>query len=134
LPTLLQGLGLAVIPPFEGIPVLVAAVFVFTVGEMLITVKVELLWWEGCPSTPEARGLLEDVLAGRAEIEMREVHTDEEAEALAFPGSPTIRIDGRDVDPRGAARPPSLTCRIYYLPDGRVSPVPTREQLEEALT
>jgi hypothetical protein len=96
--------------------------------------KVELLWWEGCPSYPEARELLEDVLAGRADVEMREVRNDEEAAALGFPGSPTIRIDGRDVDPDGAFGPPSLSCRIYHLPDGRVSPVPSREQLEEALT
>jgi hypothetical protein len=97
-------------------------------------VKVELFWWDGCPSYPEARKLLEAVLAGRAEIELREVRTDEEAEALGFPGSPTIRIDGRDVDPAGASAPPALTCRIYYLPDGRISPVPSREQLEEALS
>ena len=95
--------------------------------------KVELLWWEGCPSYPEAHELLEEVLAGRAEIEMREVRSHEEAEALGFPGSPTIRIDGLDVDTNGANQPPSLSCRIYHLPDGRVSPVPSREQLEEAL-
>jgi hypothetical protein len=96
-------------------------------------VKVELLWWEGCPSYPDARELLEEALEGRAEVEMREVRTDEEAQALAFPGSPTIRVDGRDVDPAGASGPPSLSCRIYHLPDGRVSPVPSRQQLEEAL-
>jgi hypothetical protein len=99
-------------------------------------VTVEFLYWEGCPSTAEARELLEDVLRehdAAAEIRMREVTTREEAAELGFPGSPTIRIDGRDVDPTGAAEPPSLTCRIYYLPDGRVSPVPSREQLEEAL-
>ena len=95
--------------------------------------KVELLWWDGCPSYPEARELLEEVLAGRAEVELREVRSDEEAEALGFPGSPTIRIDGRDVDPAGAFGQPALSCRIYHLPDGRVSPVPSREQLEEAL-
>jgi len=61
------------------------------------------------------------------------VLTQDEAEELAFPGSPTIRVDGRDVDPAGAASRPALTCRIYHLPDGRVSPVPSREQLEEAL-
>jgi hypothetical protein len=97
-------------------------------------VKVELLWWEGCPSYPEARELLEDVLAGRAEVDMREVRNQTDAEALGFPGSPTIRIDGRDIDPAGASASPSLSCRIYYLPDGRVSPVPSREQLEEALS
>jgi hypothetical protein len=97
---------------------------------------IELLYWEECPSYPEARQLLADVLAARgldADVRMREVTTQEEAEALRFPGSPTIRIDGRDVDPKGAAARPALTCRIYNLPDGRVSPVPSREQLEEAL-
>lgn len=81
--------------------------------------------------------MLEDVLAAKgveAEITVREVTTDEEAETLAFPGSPTIRIDGRDVDPRGARSRPALNCRIYYLPDGRVSPIPSREDLEAALT
>jgi hypothetical protein len=100
-------------------------------------VDVELLYWNGCPSYPEARELLADVLASRgvdSEIRMREVTTDAEAEALRFPGSPTIRIDGRDVDGRGAGARPALTCRVYYLPDGRVSPIPSREDLEAALS
>jgi hypothetical protein len=100
-------------------------------------VRVELYYWDGCPSHPEALALLESVLAERgieAPIEVHEVRTDEEAAALRFPGSPTIRIDGRDVDPAGADSRPVLTCRIYRLPDGRVSPVPSREQLEEAIT
>ena len=98
--------------------------------------KVELLFWKECPSYPEALELLRDVLASRGlvdGVELREVRTQEEAEALAFPGSPTIRVDGRDVDAAGAGSRPALSCRIYHLPDGRVSPVPTREQLEEAL-
>lgn len=98
--------------------------------------KIELYFWKGCPSYPEAIELLEQVLAEREidePIELHEVVTREEADALAFPGSPTIRIDGRDVDPEGAQAPPSLTCRVYRLPGGRVSPVPTRRQLEEAL-
>ena len=97
---------------------------------------VEFLYWEGCPSHPEARELLEEVLRAQgaaAEVRVLEVKSREEAAELGFPGSPTIRIDGRDVDPAGADQPPSLTCRIYYLPDGRVSPIPSREQLEEAL-
>jgi hypothetical protein len=99
--------------------------------------KIELLYWDGCPSYPEALDLLENVLAERgvaAGVEVREVRSHEEAEALHFPGSPTIRVDGRDVDRQGAEGQPSLSCRIYRLPDGRVSPVPSREQLEEALT
>lgn len=76
---------------------------------------------------------MEDVLGGDAEVELREVASQEEAEALRFPGSPTIRVDGEDVDPRGAASRPALNCRIYHLSDGRVSPVPSREMLEAAL-
>ena len=96
---------------------------------------VEFLYWEGCPSHEEARELLEEVLRERglnAQVEVRHVATREEAVELRFPGSPTIRIDGRDVDPFGADEPPALNCRIYHLPDGRVSPIPSREQLEEA--
>jgi hypothetical protein len=97
---------------------------------------IELLYWEGCPSYPEARELLDDVLAERriaADVKMRQVPTQEEAERLRFPGSPTIRVDGRDVDPAGGQHRPALNCRIYRLPDGRVSPIPSREQLEAAL-
>ena len=99
--------------------------------------EVELLYWDGCPSHPEARQLLEDVLAERsldAEVKVLEVLTQAEAEELRFPGSPTIRVDGRDVDPDGANARPALNCRIYTTADGRPSPLPTREQLEAALS
>ena len=97
--------------------------------------RIEFLYWEGCPSHPEALALLREVLRERAigdPIEMREVTTHEDAVALEFPGSPTIRVDGRDVDPAGSDWPPGLSCRVYRLPDGRPSPVPSRQQLEEA--
>jgi hypothetical protein len=100
-------------------------------------VRIELYYWKGCPSYPEAQELLADVLADcglDVPVELHEVTTHDEAESLAFPGSPTIRVDGRDVDPAGADGRPVLACRIYRLPDGRVSPVPSREQLEAALT
>ena len=98
--------------------------------------RIDFLFWRECPSHPEARALLRDVMEERgveADVVEREVLTQAEAQELAFPGSPTIRVDGRDVDPAGAGGRPSLTCRIYQLPDGRSSPVPSREQLEEAL-
>jgi hypothetical protein len=99
--------------------------------------KIELLHWEGCPSLAETQELLAHVLRDRGlevEVELRHVGTQEEAEALDFHGSPTIKVDGRDVDPAGAGgQRVALACRIYHLPDGRVSPVPSREMLEEAL-
>ena len=98
--------------------------------------NIELLYWADCPSYPEALELLRDVLAEQdidATVDVVEVLTMADAEALGFPGSPTVRVDGRDVDARGADGPPALNCRIYHLPDGRVSPIPSRQQLEEAL-
>ena len=99
--------------------------------------RVELLWWEGCPSTDEALAILREEMAelglDPGAIHPRKVSTDAEARREEFVGSPTIRVDGRDVDPAGDEQPPSLSCRIYRLPDGRPSPVPTRAQLEDAL-
>ncbi len=98
--------------------------------------RIEFRYWEGCPSHPEALELLRRVLRERhveAELELRQVTTQEEAEALRFPGSPTILVDGRDVDPKSARTRPALNCRIYRRPDGSPSPVPSREQLEAAL-
>jgi hypothetical protein len=100
-------------------------------------VEIEFLFWDGCPSNPEARQLLDDVLDAQgldAEVKVLEVYTQAEAEELRFPGSPTIRVDGKDVDPDSASAGPALNCRIYRKPDGRPSPVPTREQLEAALS
>jgi hypothetical protein len=102
-----------------------------------VTVKqVEFLYWEGCPSHEEALALLHSVLDDRGvalDVDIRRVNTLDEAQEFRFPGSPTIRVDGRDVDPEGADERPSLTCRIYRLEDGRPSPVPSRKQLEDAL-
>jgi len=99
------------------------------------TLKIEFLFWEECPSHPEALALLRDVMEAHGiadPIDVREVLTHEEAVELRFPGSPTIRVDGQDVDADGAEWSPGLSCRVYRLPDGRPSPVPSRQQLEEA--
>ena len=98
--------------------------------------RVELLWWEGCPSYPETLADLERVLTEEgigAEVELVEVESDEQARAERFPGSPTIRIDGEDLLPPGEAEPFSLTCRVYRLRDGRPSPTPDPDDLREAL-
>ena len=105
-----------------------------------IGVRIELLWWEGCPSTDRAlselRGAL-DELGLPDDVVMREIRTDEEAEATAFPGSPTILIDGVELmailGRAGPDEPAGLNCRVYARRDGRVSPTPDPEDLREAL-
>ena len=98
--------------------------------------RVELLWWEGCPSTERARDLLAEAMADHGldpgSIEMRQVATEESAAVEGFVGSPTIRIDGVEVAPE-PGEPAALSCRIYRTPDGRVSPVPDRRDLDEVI-
>ena len=97
--------------------------------------RIEFLYWEECPSHEEALARLREVLAEegiRAPIEVVRVDTDEQARALAFPGSPTIRVDGADIAPPGPI-PQGLTCRVYHTEDGRVTPLPTREMIRRAL-
>ena len=97
---------------------------------------VELFWWDGCPSHPEALAELRQILREEgvdADVTRIEVTDDEQARRERFPGSPTIRIDGVDILPPGESEPYSLTCRIYRLRDGRVSPVPDPEDVREAV-
>jgi len=99
--------------------------------------KIEFLYWEDCPSHPQAWSLLQEAMAElgvEIPVEQIEVVTDEDAERLAFPGSPTIRVNGVDIDPDGAAQMgTALTCRIYRLQDGRFSPVPSKKMIRQAL-
>jgi hypothetical protein len=97
---------------------------------------VELLWWEGCPSHPEALADLERILREEgvpADVTRVEIEDDEEARRERFPGSPTIRIDGRDIVPPEQGEPYSLTCRVYRRRDGRISPVPDPEDVRDAV-
>jgi hypothetical protein len=97
---------------------------------------IELLFWAGCPSHPEA---LADLRAAVAEaglnpeqVLVREVTTEADAAREQFVGSPTIRIDGRDVQPP-IDEPSGLTCRVYVRRDGRYSPTPDPADVREAL-
>ncbi|HEY4751715.1 MAG TPA: hypothetical protein VIH37_00415 [Candidatus Limnocylindrales bacterium] len=98
--------------------------------------KVELLWFAGCPNHLEARELLEDVITDVAPgtpIEEIEASDAAVAAAFKFPGSPTIRVDGRDVDP-GYQDPGDYTprCRLFRTPDG-MRGLPPRAWIEDAL-
>jgi peroxiredoxin len=97
--------------------------------------RVELLWWEGCPSHREAEDLLtatlDEVGKGDTRVVRREVRGRDEASELGFPGSPTFHVGGRDLFP--AAAPAALTCRIYQRADGRSAPLPDGDALAERL-
>jgi hypothetical protein len=65
-------------------------------------------------------------------LEIREVDSDDAAEHESFVGSPTIRVDGRDVQDTGD-QPTGLTCRVYRLRDGRISALPDAADVRDAL-
>ena len=78
---------------------------------------IELLYFAGCPSyealLPRLRLVLDQERIDE-QIELRRVESPEQAETERFLGSPTLRIDGRDVDPGAEARDDfGLKCRLY---------------------
>jgi hypothetical protein len=99
-------------------------------------IDIHFLWWEGCPSHPKAWQRLQDVLSElqvEANVERIEVTTDEQAERWHFPGSPTIQINGTDIDPRASDQPARLTCRLYFKEDGQPSPLPSEAMIKRAI-
>ncbi|SDP10488.1 hypothetical protein SAMN04487905_1029 [Actinopolyspora xinjiangensis] len=98
-------------------------------------VDVELLYFADCPSWYLTRERLDQALrmSGHPEVEvrLRAVETDRQARDLSFPGSPTVRVNGRDAFPTTAGTY-GLTCRVYTTPDG-LTGSPTVDQLVHAL-
>ena len=91
----------------------------------------------GLPLSPGcARGPGADPRRGgplSAPVQLVEIESFEQAASERFPGSPTIRIGGEDILPPGEGEPFTLTCRIYRLRDGRISPTPDPEDMRAAV-
>jgi mercuric ion transport protein len=94
--------------------------------------KVEVLYFEGCPNYHRTTTLVRQAIAELgvdAEVEEIEVRTPQDAERLGFLGSPTVHVDGVDIDPSERESTVSgFACRTYA---GRA--VPPREMIIAAL-
>jgi len=93
--------------------------------------KIEVLYVSGCPNYQPAVERLQKILASeslQADIEGIPVGSEVEAKALGFPGSPTVRVNGTDVEPN-LTNAVGLTCRLYTNSGG----VPSEEILRMAL-
>ena len=94
--------------------------------------KIELLYFEGCPNHEPAKRILQEALDSLDRqdlIEEVEVRTPEEAEAIGFVGSPSIRINGSDIEPWARnAKAFGVSCRTYAY-GSQHSGVPSREFL-----
>jgi hypothetical protein len=97
--------------------------------------RVSFLYYEECPSHDLALERLREVMTEEGifkEVEVFKVETEDQARELRFVGSPTIRVDGQDIDPPSDTRY-VLTCRAYRLEDGRISPLPSKDMIRRAL-
>ena len=97
---------------------------------------VEVLYFDGCPNHEALVPHLEELLRTaqlRARIALRRIADEEAARRDRFLGSPTVRVDGRDVEPGAEDRDDfGLKCRLYRVPSG-LRGAPLDEWVLEAL-
>jgi hypothetical protein len=98
--------------------------------------RVEILYFEGCPNHEPARALVERLarqLRIEPEIRLVEVADPDTAAELRFLGSPTVRVDGVDVEPGAQDRRDfAFSCRIYRSASGAAEQ-PDERWVREAL-
>lgn len=99
--------------------------------------RVEVLYFEGCPSHEALMARLLGLMARAGvdePIEFRAVESVRAAEQERFLGSPTLRIDGQDVEPAASQRSDfGLKCRLYPSAAGLRGAIPD-EFVLDALT
>lgn len=96
--------------------------------------KIELLYFDGCPSWENGLKNLKAVLVEEgisAPVKLVRVNDDEDAARLKFLGSPSFRVNGVELWPEGRETY-SLSCRVYATPEG-IKGWPTTEMLREKL-
>jgi len=78
---------------------------------------VEILYFEGCPNYAQTPALVERIgaeLGIEPQITLVDVPDPETAERLRFLGSPTVRVNGADVEPHANTRHDYVhACRVY---------------------
>lgn len=97
--------------------------------------KVQLLYFVGCPNWKETDARIRDALeiVGRGDLEVEHVlvSTPEHAEQMHFTGSPTILVNGKDPFAAGGDAV-GLSCRLYATSSGPAGAPPV-EQLIDVL-
>ena len=98
--------------------------------------QIEVLYFEGCPTWRETVERVErtvERLGVDAGVEAVEVESDQQARDLGFVGSPSVRVDGEDIEPGASAEGTvGLGCRVYPTEEG-MSGMPPVEMVEAAL-
>ena len=93
--------------------------------------KIELLYFEGCPGFEETLGILRNVIVEEG-LEARVVPVKiGPGGSSDFPGSPTLFVDSEDLFPTERLVQ-GMSCRIYRTPEGPKNH-PTAAMVREAL-
>lgn len=97
--------------------------------------KVELLYFDGCPNWRDTeqrlRHALQLVGQDQDTVRLRQIRSPEAAEGESFRGSPTVLVNGADPFADASAQV-GLSCRVFHTPFG-LRGTPTVEQLVQAL-
>ena len=96
-------------------------------------VTVEFLYFRSCPGYKLALANLKAALREsglRSDLRLISVESEKQAEKIGFQGSPSIRVNGKDLDGRNEGY--SFGCRIYQI-GGKVNPIPTKEFIQERI-
>jgi hypothetical protein len=98
--------------------------------------NIDVLFIEGCPNYVPTMERIREALravAKSGEVRHIEVRTRADAEALRFVGSPTIRVNGVDIEPWArAAQTFGIGCRTY-LDGSQLSGIPPLDLLCRAI-
>jgi hypothetical protein len=89
---------------------------------MKTPIRIEILGFDGCPNLPLTHELIEAIVQSEgieAKVTSVDVNSVEDAERLRFLGSPTVRVNGVDIEPsRQCEEQSSYSCRVYRTEDG----------------
>jgi hypothetical protein len=97
--------------------------------------NIRILYTEGCPNLERTYTLLLSCLRElgiNEPIRRIEVHSPDEAMRYHFLGSPSIQIDGKDIEFGASGGPPLYGCRLYTS-EGRLTGVPEKNLIIRSL-
>lgn len=97
--------------------------------------EIAVLYFQGCPAYQPTVKLVSKILKEQeitADIELREVNDESSAETLRFLGSPTVQVNGKDIEKERRGDPSVYGCRIYRAGKDQ-SGVPPAELIIAAL-
>ncbi|MBI3652413.1 MAG: alkylmercury lyase [Acidobacteria bacterium] len=98
-------------------------------GKGKVNVKIEFLYFDSCPSYQQALANLKAALKEKhltADLVLIKVESEDQAQKVGFQGSPSIRINGKDLEGRDEGF--SFSCRLYEV-NGKPSTTPSQEAI-----